>query len=256
MREAAQAIHTDQGIRWRDDRLPALTATHGLGLAFDVIPLSGVLMHVPPDERPRAFRKVATLLKPGGLLLMSTRDGAGTPDRPMWPLTAGEIESFARVHGLAILKVAADRDLLRPDVHWTSYALQLPDDGTGALPLLRGIILNNDKSATYKLGLLRAIARIADTASALAIERADADVVDLPLGAVALNWLRMYLPLAAANLPQLPGNRGAEKLGFAGDGFRRLLADHVAGHCAWVGPFCPAKPSLHCAGSTLRATPP
>jgi SAM-dependent methyltransferase len=236
MREAGEALHPGHGIRWLDDRLPALSATHRLGLAFDVILLSGVLMHVLPDERPRAFRKVATLLKPGGVMLISVRDGAGTPERPMWPVAGGEIESFARAHGLAILKVAAGRDLQgRTEVSWTSYVLQLPDDGAGALPLLRGIILNDDKSATYKLGLLRAIARIADTAPALAVERADADAVDLPLGAVALNWLRMYLPLAAADLPQLPGNRGAENLGFAGDAFRRLLADRVSGQDLRIG---------------------
>jgi SAM-dependent methyltransferase len=236
MREVGQLLHAGEGIRWLDDRLPALSATHRLGLAFDVILLSGVLMHLPADQRPRAFRKLVTLLKPGGLLLISVRDGAGTPERPMWPVASGEIERFARAHGLEILKIAAGFDLQdRPDVRWTSYALRLPDDGAGALPLLRGIILNDDKSATYKLGLLRAIARIADTAPALAIERPDADVVDLPLGAVALNWLRMYLPLAAANLPQLPGNRGAEKLGFAGDAFRRLLADRVAGQDLRIG---------------------
>jgi hypothetical protein len=96
-------------------------------------------------------------------------------------VAAGEIESFARAHSFAILKVTARGDLQnRPDVHWATYALQLPDDGAGALPLLRGIILNDDKVATYKLGLLRAIARIADTTPALAIERADTDVVDLP----------------------------------------------------------------------------
>lgn len=219
-----------------DDRLPALAATHRLGLAFDVILLSGVLMHVQPEDRPRAFRKIATLLKPGGRLLVSVRNGAGAPDRPMWPISTGELETYARAQGLAILKIEDGRDLQdRSEVRWTTYALQLPDDGAGALPLLRGIILNDEKSATYKLGLLRAIARIADTAPALAIERADEDVVDLPLGAVALNWLRMYLPLAAADLPQLPGNRGAERLGFAGDAFRRLLADRVAGQDLRIG---------------------
>jgi protein-L-isoaspartate O-methyltransferase len=30
MRGAAQAFHPDQGIRWLDDRLPALSATHRL----------------------------------------------------------------------------------------------------------------------------------------------------------------------------------------------------------------------------------
>jgi protein-L-isoaspartate O-methyltransferase len=36
MREAAQALHPNLGIRWLEDRLPALPATHRLGLAFDV----------------------------------------------------------------------------------------------------------------------------------------------------------------------------------------------------------------------------
>jgi SAM-dependent methyltransferase len=236
LREMARALHGGRDIRWLDDRLPALTATHRLGLAFDVILLSGVFMHVAPQDRPRAFRKIATLLKPGGSLLISVRDGAGTPERPMWPVANGEVESYARAHGLSVLRIAAGQDLQdRSDVHWTTYALRLPDDGAGALPLLRGIILNDDKSATYKLGLLRAVARIADAAPALAVERLDADVVDLPLGAVALNWLRMYLPLAAADLPQLPGNRGADKLGFAGAAFRQLLADRVAGQDLRIG---------------------
>lgn len=236
MRDAAATLHGDKGIRWLDDRLPALTQTHRLGLSFDVILLSGVLMHVRPDERPRAFRKIATLLKPGGLLLITVRDGAGSLDRPMWPVTQGELEIHARSLGLTVLQVMGSRDLLaRTDVQWTTYALQLPDSGAGALPLLRGIILNDNKSSTYKLGLLRAIARLADATPALAVERTDADMFDLPLGAVALNWLRMYLPLAAADLPQLPGNRGADRLGFAGDGFRRLLADQVAGQDLRIG---------------------
>ena len=236
MRDAARTRHGDNGVRWLDDRLPGLSATHRLGLAFDVILLSGVFMHVRPEERPRAFRKIATLLKAGGRLLISVRDGAGAPDRPMWPVSRSELETYARSCGLAVLQVREGADLeARDEVRWTTYALQLPDDGAGALPLLRGIILNDDKSATYKLGLLRAIARIADTAPALAVERPDADVVDLPLGAVALNWLRMYLPLAAADLPQLPGNRGADRLGFAGPAFRRLLADRVAGQDLRIG---------------------
>lgn len=236
MREAGSARHIGSGIRWLDDRLPALATTHRLGLAFDVILMSGVFMHVPPEQRSRAFRKIATLLKPGGRLLMSVRDGAGSTDRPMWPVSTSELEAHARAQGLMILKVAAGADLQqRSEVQWTTYVLQMPDDGAGALPLLRGIILNDDKSATYKLGLLRAVARIADTAPALAVERHDEDVVDLPLGAVALNWLRMYLPLAAADLPQLPGNRGADRLGFAGDAFRQLLADRVAGQDLRIG---------------------
>ncbi|MNS01486.1 bifunctional 3-demethylubiquinone-9 3-methyltransferase/ 2-octaprenyl-6-hydroxy phenol methylase [compost metagenome] len=236
MRTAAADYHAGRGIRWLDDSLPALSATHRLGLSFDVILLSGVLMHVKPDERGRAFRKIVALLKPGGRLLLSVRDGSGAPDRPMWPIPRGEIEAHARTHGLTMLQISEGVDLQgRDDVRWTAYALQMPDDGAGALPLIRGIILNDDKSSTYKLGLLRALARIADTAPALAVERLDADIVEVPLGAVALNWLRMYLPLARAGLPQLPGNLGAERLGFAGPAFHQLLVDQVSGQDLRIG---------------------
>lgn len=254
MRDAATALHGDKGIRWLDDRLPALIHTHRLGLSFDVILLSGVLMHVRPDERSRALRKIATLLKPGGRLLITVRDGEGTPERPMWPVTQGEMEAHARSLGLVVLQVTGREDLLaRTDVQWTTYAFQLPDPGAGALPLLRGIILNDNKSSTYKLGLLRAIARVADATPALAVERTDADVFDLPMGAVALNWLRMYLPLAAADLPQLPGNRGADRLGFAGEGFRRLLADQVVGQDLRIGARFTGERAMAVAGALADA---
>jgi len=71
-----------------------------------------------------------------------------------------------------------------PDVHnWLLY--RLPDDGTGAPPQLRHIILNDDKSSTYKLALLRCLCRIADGADGMARYDSD-DYVDLPFGLVAL----------------------------------------------------------------------
>jgi hypothetical protein len=54
------------------------------------------------------------------------------------------------------------------------------------------------------------------------------DAMELPLGLVALNWLRLYLPLVDARLPQAPANAGPDGLGFAGEGFRALLAGQVA----------------------------
>jgi hypothetical protein len=95
--------------------------------------------------------------------------------------------------------------------------LELPDDATGALPLLRGIVLQDRKAATYKLALLRALARIADQSAAMA--RYEGDHVELPLGLVALYWLRMFKALLAADVPQAPGHRGLTGLGFVKDAF-------------------------------------
>jgi hypothetical protein len=50
------------------------------------------------------------------------------------------------------------------------------------------------KRLFYRLGLLRALVRIADGAPGLALNRSD-DWVELPLGAVGLFWIMLYCPL-------------------------------------------------------------
>jgi SAM-dependent methyltransferase len=224
MRREGQRLHPSTRIYWLDDRLPGIPRVHERGIAYDLILLSAVWMHIPPADRERAFRKIVTLLKPGGVLLMTLREGPIDRERSVWPAPLGEVQSFARTHGLTLLKTSQTPDrLARREVSWISVALTLPDDGSGALPLLRGIILKDDKSSTYKLGLLRAIARIADSMPSLARLQPDSDQVTLPLGAIAMVWVRMYLPLVAKRLPQMPRNDGPDGLGFAKAGFRALL---------------------------------
>ena len=227
MRAEAARRHAGTAVRWVADSLPALAATHRLGLAFDLVLLSGVWQHVPPSERARAVRKLLGLLRPGGLLAITLRQGPAEPERAMHPVSLDELERLARDHGASVARTAGMADEMdRPGVGWTGVALRLSDDGTGALPLLRHVILNDQKSATYKLGLLRALCRAADSQAGLADDRGE-DAVALPLGLIALNWLRLYLPLVEAGLPQAPRNAGPDGLGFAGPGFRALLTGVV-----------------------------
>jgi SAM-dependent methyltransferase len=224
MRAEGLQRHPEPRIRWVADALPELSSLLGAGLSFAVILASAVWQHLHPSHRPRAFRKLVSLLKPGGLLALTLRHGPAEAARGMHPVSLEEIEALARDHGLAVIRrVAAADSLGRSEVSWTAVALRLPDDGIGALPLLRHVILNNQKQSSYKLGLLRALCRAADGAAGLAQPAGDAEVV-LPLGLVALHWLRLYLPLVSAGLPQAPGNQGPDGLGFAGPGFRALLA--------------------------------
>lgn len=224
-----RAAAREDGVRWVDDRLPVLNRVHGLALSFDLIILSAVWQHVAPADRPRAFRKLVTLLRPGAVMALTLRTGPAPADRPMYPTSSGEIEGLARAHGMEVLKVQASRDLQgREGVSWTTIALRLPDDGTGALPLIRGIVLGDEKSSTYKLGLLRAVARVAELSSAAATPAAGHDdAVEVPLALVSLYWLRIYLPLVRLGLPQAPRNRGPDGLGFAKSGFRMLLEDGI-----------------------------
>lgn len=218
MRDAARALHPDPRIRWMDDRLPALPEVHRTGVLFDLVWASAVWMHVPPGDRPRAMRKLATLLKPGGRMVLTLRHGPAPEDRPMWPVDAAEVERLGLDHGLA-LRVATERvedRQGRAAIRWQTVILDLPDDGAGALPLLRGVILRQQKAATYKLALLRCLARIADASPNVALDRDDG--VELPLGLVALTWIRMFKPLVERRLPQLPG----ERMGFVKEAFGAL----------------------------------
>jgi len=84
------------------------------------------------------------------------------------------------------------------------------------------VVLQDAKSSTYKLALLRSVARIADGAAGL-VRESDADRVSVPLGLVALYWIRLFLPLLSADLPQSPTNHGLAGLGFVNEGFQKLL---------------------------------
>ncbi len=174
MRSTGQHLHPDPRIRWINDQLPELSILGPLGISFDVVMLTAVWQHVPPSQRDRAFRKVAALVRSGGLLAISLRSGPSPAGSEMYPVSLGEIERLARNHGFAVEKVeqAADQQGRR-DISWTSVALWLPDDGTGALPLLRHVILNDQKSATYKLGLLRALCRAADGSAGMVQDAGD-----------------------------------------------------------------------------------
>ena len=79
----------------------------------------------------------------------------------MYDVSQGEIEQLARAHGAFVEFAGQGKDeLSRDSVSWTQLLVRLPDDGTGALPLIRHIILNDDKASTYKLALLRVLSRI------------------------------------------------------------------------------------------------
>jgi SAM-dependent methyltransferase len=222
MSDIGKRLHPNPRIQWESDRLPSLKRVLKLSLSFDLILLSAVWMHIEPANRPRAFRKLIGLLKPGGIIAMTLRHGPAEPGRGIYPVALDEIEKLARSHGAFLERAVQAEDRLgRSEVQWSQVVVRLPDDGTGALPLLRHLILSAAKSSTYKLALLRIVARIADSVTGMAWEKDD-DHIAVPLGLVALFWVRAFKPLIESDLPQTPNNRGPQGLGFAGRGFAAL----------------------------------
>ncbi len=233
LREKGINKHGSSAFNWIDDSMPSLEKVTKSGLSFDVILLSAVWMHLPEKNRARAFRKLITLLKPGGLLAITLRNGKLDKKRSFYRVSREEIESLAKSHGAYIEHCSTAKDQFkRSDVSWIHMAIRLPDDGTGALPLLRHVILNEQKSSTYKLALLRSLCRVANGAAGMARPIND-DYVSIPLGLVALTWIRLFKPLLASKLPQTRENKHLDGLAFVKDGYRKL--NRVSHHDLRIG---------------------
>lgn len=223
MRKEAKRLHSDSTLTFLADQLPELKKTRETCISFDLILLNAVWMFIPEAERNRSFRKLIALLKPRGVIAFSLR----TPcegHQGMHPVSVSEIEGLAKGHGAYLESINEAEDFLgRPGVKWHQMIVRLPDDGTGALPLIRRIVLLDNKSSTYKLALLRSLCRVASISPGLARE-SESDQVTIPLGVVALSWIQLYLPLLKEDIPQNPSNKsGSQHVGFAKDAFDNLI---------------------------------
>lgn len=196
---------TTQGlnVKWLEDSLPALSNVTKQEVSFDLILLSAVWMHIPPSDRARSIRKLANLLKPGGKLVISLRHGQTGEEckqRKMHHVCADELKQLATGVGLFTkLETPKEEDKLgRNHVSWQTVVLQMPDDGSGAFPFIRHVAINDGKSATHKLALLRVLLRIADGHPGAVLRRESSpfgDRVILPVGLVALYWCHQYKDL-------------------------------------------------------------
>jgi len=223
---------TTQGlsVKWLEDSLPALSNVTKQEVSFDLILLSAVWMHIPPSDRARSIRKLANLLKPGGKLVISLRHGQTDEEckqRKMHHVCADELKQLATDVGLFTkLETSKEEDKLgRNHVSWQTVVLQMPDDGTGAFPFIRHVAINDGKSATHKLALLRVLLRIADGHPGAVLRRESSpfgDRVILPVGLVALYWCHQYKDLIDTHqLYQTPNK--SPNMGFMKpDGWHKL----------------------------------
>ena len=227
MREVAQDyVINDKDVApilWLDDTLPELVKVFALDTKFDLILLSAVWMHLAPSERERAFRKISSLLNAKGKIIITLRHGDSPDEREMYRVSTSEIAKYASQFGLSydLLSVEPTEDVqARTNVQWQTVMLTLPDDGTGAFPLIRNIVVNDNKSSTYKLALLRSVLRIAEGHPGAVIERTSSFVV-LPLGLVSFYWMKLFKPLLGRGIQQ--NANSAKGLGFVkANGWEKL----------------------------------
>ena len=125
LRQLAKKHHTSAKIHWINDKLPELKEVEKLNFKFDLILLSAVWMHIPIKHRARAFQKLANLLKPNALLVITLRHGCSPDDRDMFDVSVEEILNFSDQYSLGVIHHSKDKDALkRGDVWWETLLIK------------------------------------------------------------------------------------------------------------------------------------
>jgi SAM-dependent methyltransferase len=126
LREGARLLHPSAAIEWVDDGLPNLVRVRARNEMFDLVMMTGVWMHLDADERRRAMPNVASLMRPGGVLIMSLRHGPVPAGRRMFEVTGQETIGLAEQAGLRLVQnmraASIGEHNRRAGVTWTHLA--------------------------------------------------------------------------------------------------------------------------------------
>ncbi len=120
LRELGQS-RTHSAVVWIDDSLPELENLRTLGMHFDLILLRSVWMHVPRSEQEWAFRNLANLLNPAGLLVISLRHGSDQQEnraRGFHEIDGDRLLEYADSHAIALLGRYRHSDRSRRHIQW------------------------------------------------------------------------------------------------------------------------------------------
>ncbi len=202
-RSVFQLKGVDPSERLIEASLPKLTPINDS--AFDGVLCVGVLMHLPEEEMFDAVYGLKRVLRHGGVLLLSIpearsgidpeshRDASG---RLFTDLSTDKLQLLFERVGFRIEKSSSTPDSLgREGMFWRTMLFRRLDNAIDRpLHLVEGILNRDQKVATYKLALFRALSEIAQTQTHLARFRED-HKVSIPNDAIAAKWLFYYWPI-------------------------------------------------------------
>lgn len=129
LRTRAMELHASPRIEWLDDSLPELSLLSERGGTFDVVMLTAVWMHLDEQQRRHAMPRVAALVRPGGMMMVSLRHGPVPEGRRMFDVTAAETIELAHAQAMTCVQhlEAGDGLLKRPGVTWDRLAFRKDD---------------------------------------------------------------------------------------------------------------------------------
>lgn len=129
LRQLGEEATRGFAVQWLEDRLPELSGVQHLCQRFNLILVSAVWMHLPPNQRNEAFNRLTELLTPGGIIVITLRHGPGDGERTFHEISRSELEGLADEKTLTALATdewPQDDQLGRDEVWWETVVFKAP----------------------------------------------------------------------------------------------------------------------------------
>lgn len=113
LRTRAMVLHRSPRIEWLNDSLPDLALIKAREERFDLVMLTAVWMHLDEGQRRQGMPVLASLVREGGVMMMSLRHGSVPHGRRMFEVSGEETIELAREHCLEPIL-----NLAHPSIQW------------------------------------------------------------------------------------------------------------------------------------------
>ena len=221
------------------DTLPDLVNASNLlpdGDAFDAVLCAAVLQQIPEAQLLDSLYRLASLVKPGGILMISIptvypvgSDGRDAKGRIVYLRPAEQYRFFLERLGLKLtVQYESSDGLGRDTITWCTLVFSRGHSESGLQPVetIESILWDDRKVNTYKFALVRALADLAAHRPKIA-RWVNRDQVAIPVDFIIDLWIEYYWPLVgyASDSRIMQGHSGAKN----DMAFRPSLTE-LAGH--------------------------
>lgn len=227
MLDIARTTHPD--CQYSHSSLPDLNSIQSSSYAN--VLCSAVFMHLRREDMITAVMSIARILQAEGRMLLSYRGSCAESEREddgrlFTAIPEGKLVLLLESAGFRVVDVHSQLDNTRPDIMWVVILAEKGQmDRSRGLERIQSILVQDAKTATYKLALVRAFCDIARTQMHLVFW--GKKEVFVPMWPVAVSWLCSYWPIISA--PQFIAQiRGETDSGAHPIAFRSAIQDLIS----------------------------
>jgi 2-polyprenyl-3-methyl-5-hydroxy-6-metoxy-1,4-benzoquinol methylase len=123
--ELGQKATQDYSVTWVDECLPGLANLQQYRQQFSLVLVSGVLMHLPHQQRVDSMETLIGLMNEDATLVITLRQGPDSEGRKFYQVPANEIVQFAEKKSLQVeVSNTLSDELKRDGVTWQTIIIE------------------------------------------------------------------------------------------------------------------------------------